>query len=95
MRRLRWSIPLLTILVLGAGFGGSYWYAHSRSGASASFADLGSAPNYRLTNQLGRTVDSSQFLGKVQVVTVLFPYCTDVCPLLAAHLLGRPRKSWR
>lgn len=50
---------------------------------------LGLAPHYRdLTNQLGQTVSSGQFNGKVQVVTFLFPYCTTYCPLIAAHLVG-------
>lgn len=50
---------------------------------------LGKAPRYRgLTNQLGQTVDSNQFRGKVQVVTFLYPYCTTYCPLITAHLVG-------
>ncbi|MEJ2645224.1 MAG: SCO family protein [Gammaproteobacteria bacterium] len=50
---------------------------------------LGDAPAYHgLINQLGQPVDSSQFRGKVQVVTFLFPYCTTYCPLIAAHLVG-------
>lgn len=50
---------------------------------------LGQAPSYKgLTNQLGQSVDSSRFEGRVQVVTFLFPYCTTYCPLIAAHLVG-------
>jgi protein SCO1/2 len=44
------------------------------------------APSYRLTDQLGRPVSSQSFRGKVQVVSFLFPYCTTMCPLIAAHL---------
>lgn len=44
------------------------------------------APAYRLTNQLGQSVASRDFDGKVQLVTFLFPYCTTLCPLIAAHL---------
>lgn len=50
---------------------------------------LGQAPAYHgLTNQMGATVDSDRFYGKVQFVTFLFPYCTTYCPLIAAHLAG-------
>jgi len=85
----RWIVPLAIVAAaLGAGFGGGYWYAHSPGTASPGDAlpVVGRAPHYRLTNQLGDTVDSSAFAGKVQVVTFLFPYCTDYCPLIAAHL---------
>lgn len=47
---------------------------------------LAAAPSYTMTNQLGEAVSSSGFTGKVQLVTFLFPYCTTMCPLIAAHL---------
>jgi protein SCO1 len=47
---------------------------------------LAAAPSYTMTNQLGAAVSSSGFAGKVQIVTFLFPYCTTMCPLIAAHL---------
>jgi protein SCO1 len=47
---------------------------------------LAAAPSYAMTNQLGQAVSSSSFAGKVQLVTFLFPYCTTMCPLIAAHL---------
>ncbi len=53
-----------------------------------SVEDLGPAPHYRLTDQEGRIVDSDSLLGKVRVVTFLFPYCRTYCPLVAAHLRG-------
>lgn len=50
---------------------------------------LGKAPSYaHLTNQVGQTVSSAQFGGKVRIVTFLFPYCRTYCPLIAAHLAG-------
>lgn len=55
---------------------------------SKGLSDLGKAPSYRLTNQLGHPVSSRAFSGKVQVVTFLFPYCTTYCPLITAHLIG-------
>ncbi len=57
--------------------------------AGESLPVLGQAPSYQgLIDQTGATVDSSDFHGKVQVVTFLFPYCTTYCPLIAAHLAG-------
>ncbi|MGC8535177.1 MAG: SCO family protein [Rhizomicrobium sp.] len=50
--------------------------------------NFGYAPSYALTNQLGEKVSSQQFMGKVQIVTFLFPYCTTYCPLITAHLIG-------
>jgi protein SCO1 len=43
-------------------------------------------PRYTLINQLDEHVSSSSFNGKVQIVTFLFPYCTNYCPLIAAQL---------
>ncbi|MDP2481066.1 MAG: SCO family protein [Candidatus Palauibacterales bacterium] len=56
--------------------------------SAASLEDLGPAPHYTLTDQNGRRVDSDSLLGKVRVVTFLFPYCRTYCPLVAAHLRG-------
>jgi cytochrome oxidase Cu insertion factor (SCO1/SenC/PrrC family) len=47
---------------------------------------IGEAPHYRLINQNGKPVSSAQFAGKVRVVAALFPYCTELCPLVAANL---------
>jgi len=61
----------------------------SRPAGPAAPPVLGQAPRYQgLTNQLGQRVDSSQFDGKLRVVTFLFPYCTSYCPMIAAHLVG-------
>ena len=68
---------------------GVEFYGGHASRQSHSAPVLGQAPQYSgLTDQTGHTVDSSQFKGKVQVVTFLFPYCTTYCPLIAAHLVG-------
>ncbi|HVC10601.1 MAG TPA: SCO family protein [Burkholderiales bacterium] len=73
-------------LVVGAAAG---WQLAISARAEHMLPALGRAPEYHgLTDQLGRTVDSTRFRGKVQVVTFLFPYCTTYCPLIAAHLIG-------
>lgn len=87
MRRI---VPYLAVLVvaLGLGFGAGYWVFSAGESGQARLPVIGKAPAYTLTNQLGQKVSSSTFAGKVQVVTFLFPYCTDYCPLIAAHLVG-------
>jgi protein SCO1/2 len=82
LRRLRFAvfaaaIPLAGLcgFVVGAG-----------RQANPVLPVLRAAPSYRLTNQLGQRVSSQSFRGKVQIVSFLFPYCTTMCPLIAAHL---------
>lgn len=83
-RRILWGLALAA-LVPAAGFVG-FFYGQQRSLEPAGFPVIGVAPRYTLTNQLGQTISSSAFRGKVRIVTFLFPYCTQMCPLIAAHL---------
>jgi cytochrome oxidase Cu insertion factor (SCO1/SenC/PrrC family) len=72
--------------VLGWLLHGTYAPAPAQPATTAKLPSLGKAPSYRLTNQVGREVSSKQFRGKVRLVTYLFPYCDEYCPLIAAHL---------
>ncbi|MFL6137686.1 MAG: SCO family protein [Frankiaceae bacterium] len=54
-------------------------------------ADYGHAPAYSLTDQLGRTTPSTEFAGKVQVVSYLFPYCRTYCPTITHTLVQLQR----
>jgi protein SCO1 len=84
-----WTPVLALVLLLAGGVGGWLIAQDTRAPAAKPLPVLGEAPEFRgLTNQLGASVDSSRFDGKVQVVTFLFPYCTTYCPLIAAHLAG-------
>ncbi|MGH6971642.1 MAG: SCO family protein, partial [Caulobacteraceae bacterium] len=74
-----------------AGFVGGFLAGRGRTFSANSLPDLGPAPAYALTNQLGLPVASSQFAGKVRLVTFLSPYCTTYCPLITAHLIGFER----
>jgi cytochrome oxidase Cu insertion factor (SCO1/SenC/PrrC family) len=53
------------------------------------------APDFRLTDQHGRTLSLSTFKGHVVVLGFTDPHCTDVCPIVsqetvdAFHDLGR------
>jgi len=88
LRATRYGAAATALLLVG--FVAGVFVEHARSGPSP-LADLGPAPHYMLTNQLGQQVSSKRFAGKVQVVTFLFPYCTTYCPLIAAHLMGFER----
>lgn len=80
---------LVLALLLAGGVAGWLIAQRTITPAAHRLPDLGKAPQFQgLTNQLGQSVDSSRFAGKVQVVTFLFPYCTTYCPLIAAHLAG-------
>jgi protein SCO1/2 len=50
--------------------------------------DLGDtpAPNFQLTDQLGKPISLAQFKGKPVVLTFLYTHCPDVCPLTAERL---------
>jgi protein SCO1 len=81
-----WGLVVAAIIAV-AGLAGYGLGRQERAGARP-LPVLGTAPAYSLTNQLGQTVASSQFRGKVQIVSFLDPYCTQLCPLVAAHLVN-------
>ena len=85
LRRLRFGAIGLSLLLVGFMAGNLIAQRQHHSGR---LSDLGMAPRYQLTNQLGQRVSSQAFAGKVQIVTFLFPYCTTYCPLVTAHLIG-------
>jgi cytochrome oxidase Cu insertion factor (SCO1/SenC/PrrC family) len=45
----------------------------------------GPAPDFRLLDQSGTSVSLSDFRGRVVVLSLLDPYCTDICPIYAYH----------
>ena len=44
------------------------------------------APDFRLTDQFGKTASLADFRGKVVLLTFLYTSCPDVCPVAANHL---------
>lgn len=68
------------------------WYqsreSHAPAGSAASYegTELGDrAPGFRLLDQNGATRSLEDFRGKVVVLTLLDPLCTDICPIYAYH----------
>lgn len=79
---------LLAVAVVAA----AAWYqardsADSRqSPASYEGTKLGdAAPGFRLVDQKGAARSLEDFRGKVVVLTLLDPVCTDICPIYAYH----------
>lgn len=84
-RRLLWSVALVGLIVAAGLSGFDFGRLRGATGRS-ELPVLGMAPSYTLSNQLGREVASSSLRGKVQIISFLFPYCTTMCPLIAAHM---------
>ena len=74
------------------------WYQWYQAGRPAAFQGLpssyegtrldqleGPAPGFRLLDQNGASVSLADFRGKVVVLTLLDPDCTDICPIYAYH----------
>lgn len=79
------SLLLLISILVIALTSGALWLKHAVStgepaGVSASGkAEIGG--DFRLIDQHGRTVTSSQFRGRLMLVFFGFSHCPDVCPL--------------
>lgn len=57
-----------------------------QSAASYEGTKLGdAAPGFRLVDQNGASRSLEDFRGKVAVLTLLDPDCTDICPIYAHH----------
>ena len=44
------------------------------------------APSFQLQDQFGETVSLADYSGKVTVLTFLYTYCPDICPIVAGYL---------
>ena len=77
----------IAILIGCVGFYAG-WHLRSQTSKKNSLKTLGKIPDYTLTNQLGQSVSSNSFKGKVRVVTFLFPYCQGYCPLIAHNFVS-------
>ena len=81
--------------LLGVGLLGFWLGQEQVAERQASLPILTTAPDYSMVNQLGEKVSSQSLRGKVQLVTFLFPYCTTMCPLIAAHLANFENEALR
>jgi protein SCO1/2 len=91
MRPIQWVLALVAAAALAAVFAAGYWFGRHADSTRETLPVLGTSPRYELVNQLGQTVSSERFLGRVQLVTFLSPYCTSYCPLIAFNLISLER----
>ncbi|MER8784731.1 SCO family protein [Mesorhizobium sp. M0323] len=83
----RWSTRALLLLALVAE--PAHTSAHEASapaGDSERLPMMGAAPDFTLISQDGGPVSLHDFRGKVVAISFIYTYCTDVCPMLTAHL---------
>ncbi|MEQ1949862.1 SCO family protein [Mesorhizobium sp. CN2-181] len=53
---------------------------------------IGQAPDFTLISQDGGPVSLHDFRGKVVAIAFIYTYCTDVCPMLTAHMASVQEK---
>jgi protein SCO1/2 len=53
---------------------------------------IGQAPDFTLVSQDGLPVSLRDFRGKVVAIAFIFTQCTDVCPMLTAHMASVQEK---
>lgn len=53
---------------------------------------IGQAPDFTLVSQDNVRVSLHDFRGKVVAVSFIYTYCTDVCPMLTAHMASVQEK---
>ena len=71
-------VPALFLLVVAACSGGATF--------QGTVLERDPAPEFRLTDQFGDTVDLSEMAGKVVVLAFLYTSCPDVCPIVTSNL---------
>lgn len=93
---MRWAIWGIAIaaLVAGCGGGSKKHAADPIIGGPASTWAAGKrkAPDFRLTDQNGKTFSLASYRGRAVVLTFLDPLCRNYCPVEAARL-GQVERS--
>jgi cytochrome oxidase Cu insertion factor (SCO1/SenC/PrrC family) len=88
-------IPLVIVLIAVIAVGIYRYHQNQAKKAleatyqhALSIGDINNraAPDFKLTDQNGKSVTLSSFRGKVVVLSFIDPECTDVCPILSAEI---------
>lgn len=83
--RHRFAAAVLAMAALGAA-GYLAWRLNGSPGTAASYEGTrlsDRAPDFRLEDQNARRISLADFRGSIVVLTLLDPYCTDICPVYA------------
>ncbi|TIW74210.1 MAG: SCO family protein [Mesorhizobium sp.] len=89
----RWPTRALLLLALVAA--PAHTSAHDASaqaGDSERLPMKGAAPDFTLISQDHKPVTLHDFRGKVVAIAFIYTYCTDVCPMLTAHMASVQEK---
>ncbi|RVC63486.1 MAG: SCO family protein [Mesorhizobium sp.] len=89
----RWPTRALLLLALVAA--PAHTSAHDASaqaGDSERLPMMGAAPDFTLISQDHKPVTLHDFRGKVVAIAFIYTYCTDVCPMLTAHMASVQEK---
>lgn len=77
-------VVLFSVLLAGCSTGGG-----DAEFSGTVIEDRREAQDFRLTDQFGRSASLGQLNeGKVVVLTFLYTYCPDICPIVAHHVKG-------
>lgn len=86
-RSLAWGVLIMAAVALGL-LSYSMRDAGEDSAEEAGYRGIrmdAPAPAFQLTDQHGAVVSLADYRGKVVVLTLLDPVCTDICPVYANH----------
>ena len=76
------AVVIFSVLIVGCSTGGG-----GTELAGTVIEDRREAQDFRLTDQFGDSVSLGQLNeGKVVVLTFLYTYCPDICPIVAHHV---------
>ncbi|MBA1145132.1 SCO family protein [Mesorhizobium neociceri] len=87
--------PTRALLLLALVAEPTHTSAHEASahvGDSERLPMMGAAPDFTLITQDHKPVSLHDFRGKVVAVAFIYTYCTDVCPMLTAHMASVQEK---
>ena len=81
--RIQVIVVVFTLLAVGV-LSGCFRYDDELMGTVLNSYDP--APAFDLQDQFGRTVSLADQRNKVVVLTFLYTYCPDICPIVASHI---------
>ena len=60
---------------------------NARYFSKSDLFEIGSAPRFELTNQVGKQISDKDYLGKVHVIEFFFSTCPTICPKMNQNML--------
>lgn len=76
---------LVSLFIAGGAIALLLTRLNAQVGAGVA-APIAQAPDFMLTDQLGRAVSDADLRGKVVVANFIYTTCTDICPALTAQM---------